>query len=339
MTIPLFKPTLRRKDMDFVLSCMVSDFVGPGKYNSEFVASLAHYLQAAGGVALTDYYSALLLSFDILKLTPGDKVIISPLSPSIYILEARGLKPLFIGVDSDSATVFPGQLDTNDYKEAKAILLYYTLGFVPDLDEIKQYGIPIIEDISEALGAKWGDALCGSIGDLTILSLDQKNIITTGSGGLVLVKKKPDYNYLKRILEISRGYTILSDLNAAIGLSQFKQLPLFLETRSEIADIYSKALMRSKHSTLVQKGNGQNVYFSFPVIVSQGIMEVRKFAKKHLLETHAAFNETVITRHDEIYNTFPNAKNLLLRCVLFPLYPALGKRNVEEIAKVLSVLP
>jgi len=341
MAISLFKPTIRRKDMDNVLSCMVGDFIGPGKYSHDFVAALAHYLKSAGGVALASYYYSLLLALDVLKLEPGDKVILSPLSPSIYldVLEAKGLKPLFIDVDPDSAVILTSELQNNCFKEAKAILLHYTLGFVPNIAEIKKYGIPIIEDISQALGAQWEDVLCGGIGDVTVLSLDHNNIITTGSGGVVLVKNKQDFKLLKRVLEISPEYSLLPDLNAAIGLAQLRQMTIFLETRREIADIFSKALMRSKHGTLVQKDGGSNVYYSFPVMVLQSMMEVRKFAKKQHIETHAAFNETVITRHDEIYNTFPNAKTLLLRCVLFPLYPSLGKKNVEGISKVLIVLP
>ncbi|MBN1797984.1 MAG: DegT/DnrJ/EryC1/StrS aminotransferase family protein [Spirochaetales bacterium] len=341
MAISLFKPTLRRKDMDNVLSCMVGDLIGPGKYSHEFISALAHYLQSAGGVALASYYSSLLLSLDILKLEPGDKVIISPLSPSIYldVLEAKKLKPLFIDVDPDSAVIATDELHNNYLKQAKAVLLHYTLGFVPNLAEIRECGIPIIEDISQGLGAQWEDVNCGGIGDVTVVSLDQNNIITTGSGGVVLVKNKHDYRFLKRVLEMSPEYSLLPDINAAIGLAQLKQISVFLDTRKEIASFFSKALMRSKHSTLVQKNSACNVYYSFPVMVSQSMMEVRKFAKKQHIETHAAFNESVITRYDEIYNTYPNAKTLLLRCVLFPLYPSLGKKNVEEISKVLAVLP
>ena len=49
--------------------------------------------------------------------------------------------------------------------------------------------------------------------------------------------------------------------------------------------------------------------------------------------------DTIITMDDEIYNAYPNAKSLLLRCVLFPLYPTLGRKNAETTAKVLAALP
>jgi perosamine synthetase len=341
MAISLFKPTIRRRDMNNALTCMVGDNIGPGKYSQELVSCFTHLLGLIGGTALMSYYSCLLLALDILELEPGDKVIISPLSPGIYIdvLEARGVTPLFIDVDPDSGVIMPSELEQEKYKQAKAVILHYTLGFVPNFDEISQYGIPIIEDISQALGSTWGDKPCGGLGDITVLSLDPHNIITCGSGGLVLVNKKQHAACLKRLLEVSPEYARLADLNAAVGLAQFKQLGQFLETRREIAEIFSKALMRSKHSTLVQKEGGQNNNFSFPVMVSQSMMEIRKFAGKYTIETHSAFNETVITRHDEVYEAFTNAKKLLLRCVLFPLYPALGKKSVEEIAKVLAVLP
>jgi perosamine synthetase len=73
--------------------------------------------------------------------------------------------------------------------------------------------------------------------------------------------------------------------------------------------------------------------------VETSLKDVRQFARKKGIDTQAAFNETLITMDDAVYNAFPNAKNLLLRCVLFPLYPMLGRANVEAIAKVLAVLP
>ena len=79
MAIFLFKPTIRRKDMDNVLSCMVGDLIGPGRYAHDFITALVHYLKVSGGVALASYYSSLMLAFDVLKLEAGDKVIISAL--------------------------------------------------------------------------------------------------------------------------------------------------------------------------------------------------------------------------------------------------------------------
>lgn len=341
MPILLFKPTIRRKDMDNILTCMVSDSIGPGSNNHLFSSSMAHYLKAAGGIALSSYYSALMLALDVLKLEPGDSVIITPLAPSIYIyiLEAKGLKPLFVEVDPDSGIVLPDEMEQLLIKKPKALLMHYTLGFVPNMDKISQLGIPMIEDISQALGAKWGENLCGSIGQVTVCALTPQNIITTGNGGLVLVKKKSDYNYIKRLLEVSPEYTFLSDLNAAVGIAQLKGLERFIEARREIAEIFSRSVMRGRHSTLLQNEKGENVFFSFPVVVNSSMKEVRRFAKKNNIETHAAYKDSVITMYDKIYNDFPHSRALLLRCVLFPLYPALGKRNIESIAKVLAVLP
>ena len=341
MAIQLFKPTIRRKDMDNVLTCMVSDSIGPGNKNHLFSSFMAHYLNAAGGVALSSYYSALMLAIDILKLEPGDSVIITPLCPSIYIyiLEVKGLKPLFAEVDPDSGIIQAGQMEKLLAKNPKALIAHYTLGFIPDIDEISQMGIPIIEDISQAVGAKWAETICGSFGQVTVCSLSPENIITSGNGSLVMVKKKSDYNYLKRLLEVSPEYTLLPDLNAAVGLAQLKELERFLKLRKEIADIFSRSLMRGKHSTLLQREKGENVCFSFPVVVNSSMKDIRHFARKKNIETHAAFKDTIITMNDDIYKSFPNARQLLLRCVLFPLYPALANKNIESIAKVLAVLP
>jgi dTDP-4-amino-4,6-dideoxygalactose transaminase len=341
MIIPLFKPTLRRKDMDSVLTCMVSDRLAPGLYHEEFLSEIARRLDAAGGVALAGYYSAISLAFDILGLEKGDAIVISPLAPAVYmaVLEKKGLLPLIVDVDVHSGLMAQAELEKTLERSPKAILLHHTLGIVYNMELFSAYGIPVIEDISHALGGKWGDKPVGSTGAIVIASLSEENVITAGSGGLVLVRKRSDVQIVKRILEKSPEYVLLPDLNAAVAIAQLRELTSFIETRKEIARIDEEALMRSRHSTLVQPEGGVQVHYSFPVVVETSMKEVRQFAKKKGIDTHSAFSETMITMDDTIYNSFPNAKSLLLRCVLFPLYPMLGRANIGTIAKVLAVLP
>jgi perosamine synthetase len=341
MIIPLFKPTLKRKDMDSVLTCMISDRLAPGLYAQEFVREMADRLRAAGGAALASYYAAVGLALDALELSNGDGVVISPLAPSVYAvaLAKRGLVPMFADVEPRS-----GLIDLKEFEKAlerspKAVVLHHTLGLVNDLPYYSACGLKIIEDVSQAIGAQWGDVPAGGAGSVVVASLGEENLVTAGGGGLVMARKKNDAQNIKRLLEKNPDYPLLPDLNAAVALSQIRELPSFLTLRGEIARVYDEAVARSRHATLAQAEGGTKAPFSYPVVVETSLKEARQFARKKGIDTQAAFSEALITMDDAVYNAFPNAKALLLRCVLFPLYPMLGRANVETVAKVLAVLP
>jgi perosamine synthetase len=341
MMIPLYKPTLKRKDMDSVLSCMVSDRLAPGLYAQEFVHEMAQRFKAAGGAALAGHYAAAKLAFELLGLQPGDNVILSPLAPALYLsaLAARGLKPVLADIDPRSGLMAPEEYRKALEHTPKAAVLHHPLGLMYDPEPFASAGIPVIEDVSQSLGAVWGERQAGGFGAVTVVSLSEENLITAGGGGLVLARKRNDVQSLKRILETNPDYALLPDLNAAVALAQVRELPAFLSARAEIGRVFDEALQRSRHGSLVQPEGGTAVRYSFPVVVETSLKDVRQYAKKKGIDTQAAFSESVIAMDDSVYNACPHAKLLLLRCVLFPLYPMLGRANVEAIAKVLAVLP
>jgi tRNA-2-methylthio-N6-dimethylallyladenosine synthase len=91
--------------------------------------------------------------------------------------------------------------------------------------------------------------------------------------------------------------------------------------------------------TLIQKSDAENVLSSFPVALSDGMKEVRQYAMKKNVDTHPAFADTIAALEDSPAAHCTSARSLALRCLLFPLYPMLGKRDVETVCKVLASLP
>ena len=79
--------------------------------------------------------------------------------------------------------------------------------------------------------------------------------------------------------------------------------------------------------------------YSFPVVLSGGVKEVRAYAHKKEVETAFAFENSVYSKRQEEMENYINAKSLFLRTLLFPLYPRLGKTNVSKVIKVLATLP
>lgn len=339
--IPVFKPSIKRKDMDAVLSCLVSESIGHGQLARKLATEVSDYLGLSGGVALREYARAINIVFDLLGLQPGAKIILSPLSPSVYldVIIGRGLVPLYVDIDALSGCVSPAEVEKVQAQDPSLLLITYPVGFIADLESLSGIQVPIVEDISTAIGGNTGIRKCGTFGAYTIVRLEEEDIITAGGGALVLASGKSELTALKKATESLPLSTFLPDMNAALGLIQISAIEQFISRRKDIAQVYTQALAKSHHRCLVQGGESDNTWFSFPVLLHGGMKEIALYARKKGVETIPAFHDTITARKDFTDLPFPNARALFLRCLLFPLYPALGKQNTVFVSKVLSTLP
>jgi perosamine synthetase len=342
MLVPLVRPTLRRKDYNSVLNCLVTDQIGAGPMNQEFVAVLSRTLAVSGGVGLISYRSCIHCALQLLELERGDGVILSALAPKEYleVIEATGLQAMIADTDDKRPLLSTDSIQRCLSRGAKALVLYYTLGCLPSEDELFDLGVPVIEDVTQATGGFWGEKPCGSRGRATVLSLDPGGLITAGCGGAVFSADRRGAKALKESVAHRYGGELLADMNAALGINQIRELPRFLQKRDEIERVLREALLRSRHSPLLEEGS--NVNFSFPVLVKQGRAELRRYAQKRGIETEPAFGDSVLTVEGASLGApeaYPNAEQLLRRTLLFPLYPSLSRKDIQLLCKVLSTLP
>jgi len=349
MLIPVNRPTLRRKDFNSVLNCLVSDQIAPGPLNQEFSASLSRALTVPGAVSLISYRSSIHCALEALELEEGDGVIISSLAPKEYlqIIESRGLVALVADVEPERPLLSANSAQHQLASGAKAIVLHYSLGSMPAGDDIFQLGVPVIEDVTQAVGGVWGGQPCGSRGRFGVSSLDAGGLITTGCGGVVFSRDRRNVRALKDIAGQGFCDQLLPDMNAALGITQVRELQRFLDRRFEIAQLFREALLRSRHSPLFNNGGGVWVDFSFPILVKDGRVEIMQYADKKGIQSEPAFKDAIVAverygspgEGNDAGIQFPNARELFRRCLLFPLYPSLARKDVQSICKVLSTLP
>lgn len=341
MPISVFKPTIKRRDMDAVLSCLVSEQIGPGTLSTILVREASSYLSISGGFALREYKRAIELVFDAMEICEGDSVVISPLSPSVYFdaCSTRGIRMLFADVDPNSACIDPSHVEVLLDKNPAACVVDSPVGFVPRMDSLSELAIPIIEDVTNCIGAiaDWGKV--GGFGRFVIVGLEEENIITAGGGAVVLSQTKRDLGLLRKSAIAIDQSGLLPDLNAALALTQLKHIEEFIDKRRDIAQVYHRAIMKGRHRTLTQDKSSENVFASFPVILDGSVREVMKYARSKDIITRETFSESILARISDQNADCPNAQNLYLRCILFPLYPMLRKTHIQEISRVLSTLP
>ena len=342
MSIPVFKPSIKRRDMHSVLSCLVTDVIGPAVIADDLVATVAGELGHEGGGALREYVRAIDLTIQALGLEEGDRAVLSPLAPRAYwrAFENRGIVPVFADVKEEDACLDPSSVAERVNEDVKVIFVHAPLGRVPDMTALADFGIPVVGDIGEALGATDGNAELGSAGRYVLLPMEPNGIATSGGGTLVLAKDKPALTALNSAAEPLTSDAFLPDLNASLGLVQWREYPHALEARDIIAEAYRQALMKGRHRTLAEpEGEARAVPYSFPVVLSSGMNEVRKYARKKGIETLPAFLGGIMEGYPEAEEHCPRARVLMMSTLLFPLYPTLGKKNVQLTAKVLSTLP
>ncbi len=375
MEIPLYSSTIRRREMDAVLTCMVSEKIGPGEINRKFSQAAKEFFNMDTALPLRSADTALRYVFQALDLPAGSGVIISALSPAWYYkcIKRAGYEPVIADVDPETAQMTPESVQAAAAGGGRVLFLFDALGFLPDVRGILSLNIPVVEDISQSAGASYGassavDGETDGSGDVesaaengsagsgpdgqvytagsgavfTLLGLEERDLLTAGGGAVLFAPRRREGIIIRRIFEEAPETDILSDMNAALALVQLKEMKRNYENRRDLYNMFLSSIQmasESRHTPMRQKGGGAPSYYSFPVVVSSGGKEVRQYASREGIKTGGAFQNSVAALLGEELEGCPHAKSLLMRCVLFPLYPRLGSKNAEKIAKVLRSLP
>ncbi|WP_304243858.1 DegT/DnrJ/EryC1/StrS family aminotransferase [Gracilinema caldarium] len=343
MKIEVFSPTIRRKEMDAVLSALVDDALGPGELSLKLLAVAKEYINFEYGVSFRSPTFALFYALKALNIANNEGVLISALSPYYYIqvLKDASLTPIIADVDEHSGNLTKATI-SKALQEAsvpvRCIINHHTLGYVPNTADLTEFGIPIIEDISRSYGTNTGELKAGALGTLTLLGLEERDVLTAGGGAILYANSRREAAVLKQFAELPPEYQ-LPDMNAAMAIVQFKEHEKNFARRKEIAEVLLQASLRTRHKRFLQLDIAEYNNYSFPLILQTGMKDVVAYGNKKEVAVETAFNDTIIVKLPEYQSSCPTAYSLSLRTVLFPLYPRLSGKQIEKIAKVLATLP
>ncbi len=327
--------------MDAVLSCMVSDHIGPGQYSDQLSEFLIQHCHAAGSLLLREFERSVELCFRTLGLTEGDEVVLSPLSPGTYLHVIQKLSLIPVFVDVNPTTAVPDLDDVLDKVGEKtgAVVLGGVFGYQWDFSEWEDPGVPVIEDITLNFGSVNKEISAGTMGDAVLIRLEPYDLLTTGGGAALLFRKKEHLGALSILTAEFDPTILLPDMNAALGAAQAREFEKTFELREEIYQLFITSLQKGKHSFLSTPVDERIIRSSLPVLIKGNRQEIQKYAQKKNVETTLAFKGCCLEEELGDLIVCPAAETLILNCLLFPLYPSLGKSNCESIARILATLP
>ena len=359
MKIEVYSPTIRRKEMDAVLTAMVEDQIGPGERARLLLQIAKEHIRFDYALALRSPATALHLALKTLELKEGDGVLVSALSPRYYVQTLADLRliPLFCDVSYSFPCISRESVEKAitakpSGVEPRCIILHHTLGFVPDAASIAGLGIPVIEDISQSYSPPQetgndqtegekpatadgaGQAIHGA---LAILGLEERDMLTAGGGAILFAMNRRDSQPLRAFSNIPPEYC-LPDINAALAAAQFREAPRNMARRQEIAKAYTQASLRTKHKRFVPL-EGEYCNYVFSLVLETGMKDVAAYARKKEIIVESAFEQSLAGAGVIDSVLCPVSYSLSLRTVLFPLYPRLRSQEAERVSRLIMTLP
>ena len=268
--IPYGKQWIDEEDIAAVVDVLRSDYLTTGPKIEEFEEKFAHYVGAKYAVSISNGTAALHAACFAAGIRLGDEVITTPITfaaSANCILYCSGT-PVFADIDEKTYNIDPVEIEKKITERTKAIIPVHYTGQPCDMNAIhriaKSHNLLVIEDAAHALGAKYEDKKIGSLSDMTTFSFHPVKHIATGEGGMITTNNEILYKKLLlfrshgiiRDIDLLEnrnegswyyeqqdlGYNYrMTDIQAALGISQLKKLDDFLERRIEIAAMYNEA--------------------------------------------------------------------------------------------------
>lgn len=381
--IPYGKQSIVQSDIDAVVDVLTSDFLTQGPKVPEFENAVATYCNAKHAVAVNSATSALHIACLALNVGEGDIVWTSPIS---FVASSNcalycGADIDFVDIDVDTGNMSTNLLSEKlvkaqaEGKLPKVVIPVHLAGQSCDMEEIyklsKRYNFKIIEDASHAIGASYQSKKigCCQFSDITIFSFHPVKIVTSAEGGMALT----NCHRLARTMQKLRSHGItnlpdemtepshgpwyyqqtelgfnyrMTELQAALGLSQLTQLDDFVKRRNELTSVYLKLLNTHSILHLKQSDKVISAYHLFVIQLEdkyvarhQEIFENLRsagiFCQLHYIPIHLQpyYQNLGFKKSD-----YPNAEAYYQRSMSLPLFPDLKESEIEYICSTLNKL-
>lgn len=373
------KQFIDEQDINAVIEVLKSDFLTQGPVIENFEKAVAEYCGVKYAVAVTNATSALHIACLAAGLDKGDMLWTSPITFTASANCGRycGADVDFVDIDDNtydmSVTALKEKLEKSKIKP-KVVIPVHLAGQSCEMQEIydlsKQYGFTVIEDASHAIGADYKDTKvgCCKYSDMTVFSFHPVKIITTGEGGMVLTNNEELYKKLtlyrshcitrdENLMtkeadgpwyyqQIGLGFNYrMTELQAALGLSQLAKVDKFVARRRQLAERYNELLKDLPLKLPYQNTDTDSSWHLY--IVRVDFNKIKKTKKEIFAEMKAkgvCLNLHYIPVHTQPYyqnlgfkyGDFPVSEKYYKEAFTLPLYYSLTDEQQDCVVSALK---
>ena len=344
MIVPHSRPSIDQEDIEAVTQVLASGNIAQGKKVREFENELKRYVGTKYAIACSSGTAALHLALVGLGVKKGDEVIVpsyvctSPYFATLY----AAAKPRIVDIDRVNLNICAETVKGRLTRKVKSIIVPHMFGNSAELDKLLEFGIPLIEDCAQAVGAEYHDQKVGSFGSLSVFSFYATKMITTGEGGMILTNNKDFYasmidtrDYDKKPLTPIKYNYKMTDFQATLGLSQLKKLQRFIRRRRQIASFYDEQFSGFNVISTRDVVHKKPVFYRYVVTVNR-LNYIRKKAKKNGVICEKPVWKPLHRFFSSV--KCPNSDHAFKHILSVPIYPSLKEEEVEYVAKTLCTI-
>lgn len=367
--LPYSRQYLDEDDIQAVIDVLRSDWITTGPMLDSFERDFAALVGSKEAVAVSSGTAALHSAMHAIGIKPGDEVIVSPITfaATVNCIVYQGGTPVFADVEEDTLLLNPEKAIKKVSDRTKAIISMDYGGRPCDYDALQkvadQFDLILVADACHSLGARYKKRDVGTLADLTTFSFHPVKHITTGEGGMITTESKAWADRIKKfrnhciqkdfrqraeqntwkyeIHELGFNYR-LTDIQCALGRSQLKKLPRWINRRREIARQYDEAF--SEISSLKLLTGPSNVIHAYHLYVIRLILDRiscdRSVIYQELRNEGIGVNVHYIPVYLHPYyrkrfgigpGLCPVAESVYEEILSLPIFPSMSADDVEKV--------
>ena len=347
-SIPLYKPYVPEGVSDKVTSVLASGQIAGGPAVAEFERLLRGYLGNPWVTTTGDISTSLTLCLFMAGVGPGDDVLMSPL---VCLATSCPVRNLFANIHWCDVDPMTGNIDPNDIPKritprTKAVVVYHWAGNPAELDSIHNvanaYGLTVIEDAGEALGAEYKEKRIGATGsDYTVFSFYPNRHLTTIEGGAISCAREEDFDklcWLKRYgihqpsfrdvdgeinpasdIPIAGWNSYMNHVAGTIGVSQMEHLPWIITNHQENGLYYDERLASAPGITVLKHSqNSRPAYWVYTFLTHERDYLLKRLRQKGICASKVHLRNDLYSCFEGNNPVLPNVDYFSDHCLSIP---------------------
>jgi dTDP-4-amino-4,6-dideoxygalactose transaminase len=367
--LPFTRPTIDEETVAAVVGVLRSGWITTGPKCRELEAALSQRFGGRPVRLVASATAGMELALRLAGVGPGDEVVTCPLSwvASANVILAVGATPVFVDADPATRNIDLARLEAAVSPRTKAVIPVDLAGLPVDRDALyaiaRRHALRVVEDAAQSIGASWRGREIGSSGDLVSISFHANKNITTAEGGCVVLNDADEAQRFERLRlqgvvrqangEIADvpewgGKANLTDVAAAIGLGQLKQLDGFTARRRQLARRYFERFDAALGCALPPADFAHCNWHMFqPLLPLDRLAITRSDFIEAMKREHAIgvgvhypamHGFTLFARRGFRKADFPVAQRIGESTVTLPLFPAMADADVDRVCDAVSTV-